>query len=117
MAARKKTCRARFALILLFFVAPLAVKTQWTLHRSRDHYGGIRHSGPLSRVATVGNSFLRGLRSSKEGKEAARYCKTGDFTELYETIEQDLRPWKETGFTVSLMDWVLSGFTKYPLRR
>ncbi|GFR46627.1 hypothetical protein Agub_g8232 [Astrephomene gubernaculifera] len=58
----------------------------------------------------------RRLHQSQAQQEAAEYCTTGNFTALYGAIERDLQPWRKTGITADLMDWVLRGVSKAPLR-
>ncbi len=44
------------------------------------------------------------------------YCQDGDFNQLYQTIDSDLKPWASSGISKELMDWVYGDFTKWPVR-
>lgn len=58
----------------------------------------------------------RKILQSQEQTGAANYCATGNFTALYDTIQSNLRIWRETGITARLMDRTLGEFYKYPVR-
>ncbi|PNH05443.1 KDEL motif-containing protein 1 [Tetrabaena socialis] len=49
-------------------------------------------------------------------QEAAAYCSAGNFTALYQAIEADLRPWRDSGIPPQLMDSMLERFRDYPMR-